>query len=87
MVDRAYECESGYGECENSRVDIIPDYFFFLSFLFATVPKPSFVRDVLGITAGYGLLTLEGVDHQAQRRFMNQAFAFKYLHERECTLS
>lgn len=46
-------------------------------------PKPPFVRQVLGIVAGYGLLTLEGVDHQQQRRFMNQAFAYKYLHERE----
>lgn len=44
-------------------------------------PKPPFVRDVLGIAAGYGLLTLEGPDHTALRRFMNQAFAFKYLHE------
>lgn len=46
------------------------------------VPKPPFVRNVLGIAAGYGLLTLEGPDHQALRRFMNQAFAFKYLNDR-----
>lgn len=46
-------------------------------------PKPPFLKDVLGIAAGYGLLTMEGSEHQALRRFMNPAFAFKYLHERE----
>ena len=42
-------------------------------------PKPPFLRDLLGIVAGYGLLTLEDSPHQQMRRFMNNAFAIKYL--------
>lgn len=36
---------------------------------------------MLGVPAGYGLLTLEGAPHLALRKFMNRAFAFKYLHQ------
>ncbi|PWN46321.1 cytochrome P450 [Ceraceosorus guamensis] len=41
--------------------------------------KPSFVRSLLGIVAGYGLLTLEDREHVDMRRFMNGAFAFKWV--------
>lgn len=46
-------------------------------------PKPSYLRDLLGIAAGYGLLTLEGSEHQELRRWMNPAFRLNFLHERE----
>lgn len=36
---------------------------------------------MLGLAAGYGLLTLEDKHHGDMRRFMNNAFAYKYLEQ------
>jgi len=44
-------------------------------------PKPHFLKHVLGVLAGYGLLTHEGKDHADLRRFMNNAFAFKHIEQ------
>ncbi|KAL5531870.1 hypothetical protein ACEPAF_5433 [Sanghuangporus sanghuang] len=42
-------------------------------------PRPSFMRNILGIVAGYGLLTVTGDEHRQMRRFMNPAFSIPSL--------
>ncbi|KAF8587077.1 cytochrome P450, partial [Ramaria rubella] len=42
-------------------------------------PRPDFLRNVLGITAGYGLLTVTGNEHKQMRRAMNPAFSISNL--------
>ncbi|KAL5512545.1 hypothetical protein ACEPAG_3198 [Sanghuangporus baumii] len=42
-------------------------------------PRPSFMRNILGIVAGYGLLTVTGDEHRQMRRFMNPAFSIASL--------
>ncbi|KAJ7619418.1 cytochrome P450 [Roridomyces roridus] len=42
-------------------------------------PRPSFMRDVLGLVAGYGLLTVTGDAHKQLRRSMNPAFSIPNL--------
>nr|GAT53818.1 predicted protein [Mycena chlorophos] len=42
-------------------------------------PRPQFMRDVLGLVAGYGLLTLTGDEHKQLRKSMNPAFSIQNL--------
>ncbi|KAL1715868.1 cytochrome P450 [Schizophyllum commune] len=42
-------------------------------------PRPDFMRNVLGIVAGNGLLTVEGQEHKLMRRAMNPAFSLPNL--------
>ncbi|KAF5367336.1 hypothetical protein D9615_010281 [Tricholomella constricta] len=42
-------------------------------------PRPGFMRDILGLTAGYGLLTVTGNEHKQMRKFMNPAFSIPSL--------
>ncbi|KAJ6570721.1 cytochrome P450 [Mycena sp. CBHHK59/15] len=42
-------------------------------------PRPQFLRDILGLVAGYGLLTVTGDDHKQLRRAMNPAFSITNL--------
>ncbi|KAF8070435.1 cytochrome P450 [Lyophyllum atratum] len=42
-------------------------------------PRPGFMRDVLGLTAGFGLLTVTGNDHKQMRKSMNPAFSIPNL--------
>ncbi|KAJ7073281.1 cytochrome P450 [Mycena belliarum] len=42
-------------------------------------PRPQFMRDVLGLVAGYGLLTITGEDHKQLRKAMNPAFSIPNL--------
>ncbi|KAJ6494059.1 cytochrome P450 [Mycena vitilis] len=42
-------------------------------------PRPQFMRDVLGLVAGYGLLTLTGDEHKKLRKAMNPAFSIPNL--------
>ncbi|KAJ6495383.1 cytochrome P450 [Mycena sanguinolenta] len=42
-------------------------------------PRPQFMRDVLGLVAGYGLLTTTGDDHKQLRKAMNPAFSVQNL--------
>ncbi|KAJ7314915.1 cytochrome P450 [Mycena albidolilacea] len=42
-------------------------------------PRPQFMRDVLGLVAGYGLLTTTGEDHKQLRKAMNPAFSVPNL--------
>ncbi|KAH8110546.1 cytochrome P450 [Phellopilus nigrolimitatus] len=42
-------------------------------------PRPDYLRNVLGITAGYGLLTVTGDEHRMMRRAMNPAFSIQVL--------
>ncbi|KAI5117975.1 hypothetical protein M0805_004908 [Coniferiporia weirii] len=42
-------------------------------------PRPDFLRNVLGIAAGYGLLTVTGDEHRTMRRSMNPAFSISSL--------
>lgn len=41
------------------------------------------MRNMLGITAGYGLLTTTGDEHRMMRRSMNPAFSIASLTSRE----
>ncbi|KAF9005232.1 cytochrome P450 [Cyathus striatus] len=38
-------------------------------------PRPKFMRDVLGLVTGYGLLTVTGDEHKQMRKSMNPAFS------------
>ncbi|KAJ7145929.1 cytochrome P450 [Mycena epipterygia] len=42
-------------------------------------PRPLFMRDVLGLVAGYGLLTITGDEHKQLRKAMNPAFSIPNL--------
>ncbi|KAJ7593064.1 cytochrome P450 [Mycena floridula] len=42
-------------------------------------PRPDFMRHALGITAGYGLLTVTGNEHKNMRKAMNPAFSIPNL--------
>ncbi|KAI0818507.1 cytochrome P450 [Irpex lacteus] len=42
-------------------------------------PRPTFMRHILGMTAGYGLLTHTGDEHRAMRRTLNPAFSIASL--------
>jgi cytochrome P450 len=41
--------------------------------------QPDYLRNVLGIVAGYGLLTVSGDVHKRMRKAMNPAFALPNL--------
>lgn len=43
------------------------------------------MRHILGMTAGYGLLTHTGDEHRAMRRTLNPAFSIASLSAREST--
>ena len=45
--------------------------------------KPDFMRKLLGIVAGFGLLTVTGETHRQMRKFMNPAFSLSNLMARE----
>jgi cytochrome P450 len=45
------------------------------------------MRNVLGIVAGFGLLTVTGDEHRLMRRAMNPAFSIPNLSSRECGIS
>ncbi|KAJ7280421.1 cytochrome P450 [Mycena rebaudengoi] len=42
-------------------------------------PRPQYLRDVLGLVAGYGLLTITGTEHKQLRKAMNPAFSITNL--------
>ncbi|CAA7269376.1 unnamed protein product [Cyclocybe aegerita] len=42
-------------------------------------PRPKFMRDTLGLVAGYGLLTVTGNEHKQMRKAMNPAFSINNL--------
>ncbi|KAJ3814883.1 cytochrome P450 [Lentinula aff. lateritia] len=42
-------------------------------------PRPGFMRDTLGLVAGYGLLTVTGDRHKQMRKAMNPAFSIPNL--------
>ncbi|PPQ71368.1 hypothetical protein CVT24_011754 [Panaeolus cyanescens] len=42
-------------------------------------PRPSFLRNILGLTTGYGLLTVTGNEHKQMRKAMNPAFSLPSL--------
>jgi hypothetical protein len=42
-------------------------------------PRPRFMRHILGLVAGYGLLTVTGNDHKQMRKAMNPAFSIPNL--------
>ncbi|KXN85180.1 Cytochrome P450 3A29 [Leucoagaricus sp. SymC.cos] len=42
-------------------------------------PRPEFLRKVLGMVTGYGLLTVEKDEHRQMRRMMNPAFSLPNL--------
>ncbi|KAJ6542567.1 cytochrome P450 [Mycena capillaripes] len=42
-------------------------------------PRPQFMRDVLELVAGYGLLTITGDEHKQLRKAMNPAFSIQNL--------
>ncbi|KAL1746407.1 cytochrome P450 [Schizophyllum fasciatum] len=42
-------------------------------------PRPDFMRNVLGIVAGNGLLTVDGQEHKMMRKAMNPAFSLPNL--------
>ncbi|KAF9269046.1 cytochrome P450, partial [Marasmius fiardii PR-910] len=44
-----------------------------------TNPRPSFMREILGSVAGYGLLTVTGNKHKQMRKAMNPAFSIASL--------
>ncbi|TDL20845.1 cytochrome P450 [Rickenella mellea] len=44
-------------------------------------PKPNFVRNILGVSAGWGLLTETGDVHRQMRRALNPAFSITSLAE------
>ncbi|KDQ54866.1 hypothetical protein JAAARDRAFT_181568 [Jaapia argillacea MUCL 33604] len=42
-------------------------------------PRPDFMRNILGVVAGYGLLTVTGNEHKQMRKVMNPAFSIPNL--------
>ncbi|KAF8165324.1 cytochrome P450 [Crassisporium funariophilum] len=42
-------------------------------------PRPTFLRNILGLVTGYGLLTVTGNDHKQMRKAMNPAFSIPNL--------
>jgi cytochrome P450 len=48
-----------------------------------TRSQPKFMRDVLGIVTGMGLLTVTGNEHKMMRKTMNPAFSMPNLVARE----
>ncbi|KAJ6554010.1 cytochrome P450 [Mycena vulgaris] len=42
-------------------------------------PRPQHLRDILGLVAGYGLLTITGDEHKQLRKAMNPAFSIPNL--------
>ncbi|KAG6877828.1 hypothetical protein C0993_003490 [Termitomyces sp. T159_Od127] len=42
-------------------------------------PRPSFLRHILGLVTGYGLLTVTGNEHRQMRRAINPAFSLPNL--------
>ncbi|KAF8868304.1 cytochrome P450 [Infundibulicybe gibba] len=42
-------------------------------------PRPTFMRNILGVVAGYGLLTVTGNEHKMMRKSMNPAFSIPNL--------
>ncbi|KAF7316493.1 hypothetical protein MIND_00168400 [Mycena indigotica] len=42
-------------------------------------PRPAFLRNILGLVAGYGLLTVTGDEHKQLRKAMNPAFSLSNL--------
>ncbi|EGO03799.1 hypothetical protein SERLA73DRAFT_69628 [Serpula lacrymans var. lacrymans S7.3] len=42
-------------------------------------PRPSFLKNILGLVAGYGLLTVTGNEHKQMRKAMNPAFSIPNL--------
>ncbi|KAG6831755.1 hypothetical protein H0H92_007907 [Tricholoma furcatifolium] len=42
-------------------------------------PRPGFMRNTLGLVAGWGLLTVTGNDHKQMRKAMNPAFSLSSL--------
>ncbi|KAG6866189.1 hypothetical protein C0991_007739 [Blastosporella zonata] len=46
-------------------------------------PRPGFMRSTLGLTAGWGLLTVTGNEHKQMRKSMNPAFSIPNLMARE----
>ncbi|THH17045.1 hypothetical protein EW146_g3696 [Bondarzewia mesenterica] len=42
-------------------------------------PRPAFMRSILGLAAGYGLLTVTGNEHKQMRKVMNPAFSISNL--------
>lgn len=49
--------------------------------------QPGFMRDILGLTVGYGLLTVTGNEHRQMRKTMNPAFAIPNLMARAFILA
>lgn len=45
--------------------------------------QPAFMRNILGMVAGYGLLTVTGNEHRMMRKTMNPAFSLSNLIARE----
>lgn len=45
--------------------------------------KPSYLKSILGLVTGYGLLTVTGDDHRQMRKVMNPAFSLSNLMTRE----
>lgn len=52
-----------------------------------TPSQPQFLRDILGLVAGYGLLTVTGDEHKQLRRAMNPAFSISNLTARASLFS
>ncbi|PBK99680.1 cytochrome P450 [Armillaria gallica] len=42
-------------------------------------PRPRYLRNILGLVAGYGLLTVTGDEHRQMRKVMNPAFSIPNL--------
>ncbi|PPQ77754.1 hypothetical protein CVT25_011188 [Psilocybe cyanescens] len=42
-------------------------------------PRPSYLKNILGLVTGYGLLTVTGNDHRQMRKVMNPAFSISNL--------
>ncbi|KAL9708590.1 hypothetical protein Ac2012v2_008259 [Leucoagaricus gongylophorus] len=42
-------------------------------------PRPGYIRNILGIVTGYGLLTVTGDEHKQMRKAMNPAFSIPNL--------
>ncbi|TFK57630.1 cytochrome P450 [Heliocybe sulcata] len=42
-------------------------------------PRPDFMKNVLGLVAGYGLLTVTGDEHRMMRKVLNPAFSIQNL--------
>ncbi|EIM88719.1 cytochrome P450 [Stereum hirsutum FP-91666 SS1] len=42
-------------------------------------PRPAYMRNILGMVAGYGLLTVTGNEHRQMRKTMNPAFSLSNL--------